>query len=1404
MFASHSIKNNFRQSGEWFSGDVCLKQGLEQAPTLLEQLYWRAAHQPERIAYRFLFDQPTSVAQSDLAVWTYRDLFLKAQQVAKSLTTAFNGEPAARRVLLVYQPGLELVAAFLGCLMVGAIAVPVPPPGRHESLTRWEQVLADAQVTGVLTTHTLKSELKSLPSASSELASSLKWIITEIGNATVRNTPIEPLPARQTESSSVDFSRQILEQQISRTDVAFLQYTSGSTSQPKGVMVTHGNLAHNLQQIQQAFGHGEHTSCVIWLPPYHDMGLIGGILQPLYGGYPVTLMSPASFLRRPARWLEAISHFDGTTSGGPNFAYDYCLKKTTPEDRKKLNLSAWQVAFTGAEPVQAQTLQKFSEVFSTCGFKASAFYPCYGLAEGTLFVSGGSPNTSPKVATLSRQGLLHNQVEQISLSEETFEETHWEKVSVDERSVDERFTETHLAERRTKNNLEDITAVVSCGQAVNQNIEIVDPKTGRRCKPAEIGEIWLAGQSVAAGYWNRLEATQQTFQASLPGSDELFLRTGDLGFVYQGELFVTGRLKDLMVIRGQNYYPQDIETAIQSAHTGFSSVNAAFGLADEHGEKLAIAQEVTRTAVRLLRKGQLTVEKLKAAIRSKISREFGIQVAEIALLKPGRIPRTTSGKVQRHRCKELLETDEWEAICQASQQSDAKQANAKQSSSQQQPAHSPGSPQEQHKKQRKEQQTVDDLLVWLRQYAHKRLDSRQMDERRCLNPGLVLDFGNKGLLGMQIPEAYGGLGLGNQAMLTIIQQLGAIDLTLALFVGLNNVLGVRPILNYGSAELKDKWLPKLATGRELAAFALTEAVAGSHPIGIAAQAIPTASGWQLQGEKIWSGSAAWAGIINVFVQQLDEDGHPVGMTGFAVEKTAPGLRQGPEALTMGMRGMVQNTVHLEQVPVEAGQRLGEAGAGMPVAQDAMRYGRLAIAAACAGGMKRCAQLMLRYAQRRQISTGRLIENPVMLTRLSWLKNATAMVESLVTLTATRLDQALPVSEDLYAACKILAPELYWQATDALVQSLGGRGYIETNLAPQMMRDARVLRIFEGPTEAIAMHLGARTMAQPAQIEAIFTALEQQEMGQQLAKVTTQLTASIHQVERREPDQRREPDRRERQYELGQAAAWALGTATLKATQSPVSAIKWGEQQLKQQIEQVLQPVQSEVDRLSASQAVEWINGYQSSIGTVDSLAAIAALDEWLTPAPQTDEQTNDQANTQDVRVQFKTRQSTRSTVAQNKIAHTTSRSVAQQKKALTQWMRQWVADQIKTDPVQISSTRTFSEYGLDSVMAVELAEDLSQYLELSTPLEATLVWNFPTISALAAHLAAISHPKDPTLVRQVSKALKLEKEQKHRNQKPKEQRNTEPNVAELDQLSEAELASTLSAELATLRGHITS
>ncbi|ASS75413.1 hypothetical protein CIG75_10705 [Tumebacillus algifaecis] len=546
--------------------------------TVSELLRRRAAEQGERAAYAFVSEDGSDQKM------TYGELDRQARQWAALLQQrGATGE----RALLLYPPGMEYIAAFFGCLYAGVIAVPAYPPRANGNLSRLQAVVQDAQARFALTTSAILRSVETRFGDRRELQE-LEWLV-----------PMNALD---------EMEAQYVPPVTSAADLAFLQYTSGSTSLPKGVMLTHGNLLHNLGEIERSFGTSAEDRCVIWLPPYHDMGLIGGILQPLFTGYPVTLMAPVDFIQKPLRWLETISRTKATVSGGPNFAYELCLQKITPEQRDTLDLSSWQIAFTGAEPVRAETLQKFAEFFAPCGFKKEAFYPCYGLAEGTLFVSGGLKGEAPIVRTFDRE---------------------------------------HLKEHRAVEG--DGQEMVSSGRLTGsgQTVLVVDGETALPCAAGSVGEIWVAGPSVARGYWQRSEQTEQAFAARLASGEGPFLRTGDLGFVQDGELYITGRQKDLMIVRGRNIYPQDVEFAVQSAHPAVKNSNgAAFAVDVDGEERVVVVQEIERA----FRKAEL--EAVVRAVRQAVAEEHDLQLYAVLLLKPVSIPKTSSGKVQRHLCQE--------------------------------------------------------------------------------------------------------------------------------------------------------------------------------------------------------------------------------------------------------------------------------------------------------------------------------------------------------------------------------------------------------------------------------------------------------------------------------------------------------------------------------------------------------------------------------------------------------------------------------------------------------------------------------------------------------------------------------------------------------------------------------
>lgn len=545
----------------------------------------RVEEAPDEAPFTFLAD---GEHREERLTWAQLDQRARAIAVALQELGA-RGEP----VLLLHPPGLDYVAAVCGCLYAGAIAVPAYPPDPARlprTLPRLRALIADAGARIALTTSLIRGMAVALSEQAPELGA-IRWEASDEvdgGMASIWRAP----PLRH-------------------DSVALLQYTSGSTGAPRGVMLSHGNLLHNSRLIHHCFGHGPRSRGVIWLPPYHDMGLIGGVLQPLYGGFPVTLMSPLHFLERPLRWLRAVFRYQATTSGGPNFAYELCVRKIKPEEIEQLDLRSWDLAFNGAEPIRAETLERFAAAFGRAGFRREAFYPCYGLAEATLIASGGEKAAPAVVRTFRRAALAEGRAEPAEDGE--------------------------------------VSALVGCGRSLpDQQIVIVEPETGAPCAPGIIGEIWLAGPSVAQGYWRSPEQTAQTFGACGPGGEGPFLRTGDLGFMDGEELFVAGRARDLLIIRGRNHYPQDIERTVEQSHAAVrAGCCAALSVELDGEERLAVVAEIDPRRC-------ADPEEVLDAIRGAVAEEHDLAIHTAALVPPGGIPKTSSGKIQRRACREQL------------------------------------------------------------------------------------------------------------------------------------------------------------------------------------------------------------------------------------------------------------------------------------------------------------------------------------------------------------------------------------------------------------------------------------------------------------------------------------------------------------------------------------------------------------------------------------------------------------------------------------------------------------------------------------------------------------------------------------------------------------------------------
>ena len=573
--------------------------------SLSEIVTLRAREQATRMAYVFLRD-----GERDEVRMTYGELARQARAIAARLReTCAPGD----RALLLYPPGLEFIAAFFGCLYAGVVAVPAYPPDPTRlkiTLERLQVIAADCGARAVLGTGPVIDRHAALAVAIPALRSAT-WIATdgELATADVDFAPFAAGPS----------------------DTAFLQYTSGSTAAPKGVVVSHGNILHNEHVITTGMAFDTASFCVGWLPLYHDMGLIGNVLSPMYVGYPLALMSPMRFLQSPVRLLRAISRYRATVCGGPNFAYEHCIARITEAEKATLDLSSWRVAYNGSEPIRADTLTRFTEAFASCGFAAETIYPCYGLAEATLMVTGKTHGAPFQRAVLDKAALEAHRV-----------------VDADAGAA--------------------VTLTSSGSAGPDVRIEIVDAETCRPVGAGGVGEIWVAGPSVAQGYFGQPEATARTFHARLAQDPSAgpFLRTGDLGFLRDGELYVTGRIKDVIVVRGRKLHPQDLERSAEVAHPALRVGGCAAFAIELDGEE-AVGLVAT------IKGDNVDVEDVLRALRQALADGHQIQPAALVLTQPTGLPKTSSGKLQRQACRQAFLSGTLQAT--ATWRADAKESD---------------------------------------------------------------------------------------------------------------------------------------------------------------------------------------------------------------------------------------------------------------------------------------------------------------------------------------------------------------------------------------------------------------------------------------------------------------------------------------------------------------------------------------------------------------------------------------------------------------------------------------------------------------------------------------------------------------------------------------------------------
>lgn len=556
----------------------------------LADLFESCCHRkPQELAYACVRD--TLELESQL---TYGELEHTVRSLAGHL--ARKARPGTR-VLLLYPPGLDVVCAFWACMCAGLVPVPAPAPDpvrRKHSLPRLRVIIEDAQVALVLTTSGI--EIVSSELSIAKDGSQIEWMVTD---------------------QPYDLADVVELPRLNETALAYLQYTSGSTATPRGVMVSHGNVLSHCKALSLAGGVSDRSRSLCWLPYFHDYGLLHGIIAPFYAGIPAYLMSPITFLRRPLRWLEAVSRFSITHSGGPNFSYESCLRAARQQREWQADLSTWAVASCGAEPIHADTVERFVETFGPQGFRRTSFAPAYGLAEATLVVTMKQTGAEPTFLTVEAEALADSIVKESSASE--------------------RGTRT----------------LVGCGEPLEETrVLIVNPTTQISCQAGVVGEVWLAGAGVAPGYWGRPEESDVTFKATLAGSGEgPYLRTGDLGFIHKGELFLTGRLKDLIIVRGRNYYPHDLEWTAEQAHPGLRrGCGAAFSIESETGERVVLVYEIEKKLP------ESEMSEVMSCIRRALADEYELEVHNVVLVKSGTIPRTSSGKIQRHACRANFES----------------------------------------------------------------------------------------------------------------------------------------------------------------------------------------------------------------------------------------------------------------------------------------------------------------------------------------------------------------------------------------------------------------------------------------------------------------------------------------------------------------------------------------------------------------------------------------------------------------------------------------------------------------------------------------------------------------------------------------------------------------------------
>ncbi|WP_336039018.1 AMP-binding protein [Acinetobacter calcoaceticus] len=927
---------------------------------IINTLFEHSQNQPDKIAFCY----HDVLDERNISSVTYNELYNLVTKVGYKLKEYVT---YGDRVSLTLANSIEYIIAFLGVQSIGAIPVSLTAPTKQDKKAeRLKVVLNNCNpITSIVDkSFTHKDILNSYINIEDLLLSDKYLNISE----------------------------------ISINETAFLQYTSGSTSDPKGVVITHKNLYSNHLQIKESFQTTSNTIYGTWLPIFHDMGLIGKILHPIFDGSTVHAIRPESFLRNPKQWLNIISKYKVELSAAPNFAYDYCVDRINDHD--DLDLSSWKSALNGSEPVSLKTIERFSEKFSKNGFKYENFYPVYGLAEATLFVTSRTSKNNINILDLDLEALKNSNV----------------------------------VEKKPNSSFSKKVVALGVDWGENSKTIIWNDEENRCCNESEVGEIIVSGDNCSPRYFNNKEVP-----STLKLEMELInpIRTGDLGFIRNNELYITGRKKEVIILRGKNIYPEDIEGVAQTVSNKLiRHGGAAFAIETQNEQEIILIHEVSKDF-----NPNEDGEVLTKLIKENVAQNLRVNIENIIFIPKGKLPKTTSGKIARNKTKERFlnefYTSDKYLYC-----------------------------------LNNNQDKINEMSLWIDEEFTK-FDFKLFDERRCITPNLVLALGNKGFFGMTASDyQQKNKKISIFHTMNFIRKISSIDLTCAALIGIHNGLVLSPLEKFGSDLQKKQWLDFLRSGRIFGSFALTESSSGSNPRSIKSKAYLNENNiWSISGEKIWIGSAGWSEVTLFFAQSYDSFNNYLGVTAFLLPTNLKGFSQSDETLTMGMRGIIQNSIILNDVKVDSSYILGEIGRGFDVIESTINFGRLGVAYMALGSMQRSLKLIADYTQKREIVGGLLIDHPLVSSKIFEISICTQSIKYIVDKIANTLDSSISVPNELLSLIKAIASELCWNSIDSLLQIFGGRGYDEANSIPQMLRDARLLRIFEGSSEALFEFVG---------------------------------------------------------------------------------------------------------------------------------------------------------------------------------------------------------------------------------------------------------------------------------------------------------------------------------------------